>query len=358
MHENCYENKRKGHLMKIRKITYVSILIFFSVFGLRSLALTSCGKKDLSDQMGPIRRQGNVGWCYANVAADLISYKYRFSWSKGKQASAVWIAILNNYNLKLANGQSGHHYIFNQAGFISDGLKFSSVAGYACPSELDDIFLRGGASSDVNQKFRTFEKLHELFQDRNKNETMCLQYESFLNSQLNGSSILNLLSRTQIEQALALDFDQSAFQIAASSCSLLRLPVSFSTDDYITTTEKSPRFFDVDKKMIVSERPDLIKIINQNLWLNNPVGIGFYVRLIKPMNQIENSAEGHAALIVGREFKDGVCQYKVRNSWGLGCVHSDGTAKYNTIVSCENDGHFWVKEMDLKKELDSITYFK
>jgi hypothetical protein len=59
----------------------------------------------------------------------------------------------------------------------------------------------------------------------------------------------------------------------------------------------------------------------------------------------------HAAMIVGREFRDGACKYLVRNSFGPGCEQY--AKPYSDEKNCEN-GSFWITEKDFNETVKYI----
>src|SRR4051812_42242013 len=56
----------------------------------RYLKKTECAAFDVSEKMGPIRKQGSAEWCWAMVAADLIGYSQNLT--PKNQVSAIDVA--------------------------------------------------------------------------------------------------------------------------------------------------------------------------------------------------------------------------------------------------------------------------
>lgn len=66
-----------------------------------------CDEKDLSADFGPVRDQSNIGWCYANVAADMMTYQYKKELS-GARVSAGYVALaFNEVMFKKPNDDAG-----------------------------------------------------------------------------------------------------------------------------------------------------------------------------------------------------------------------------------------------------------
>jgi hypothetical protein len=65
-------------------------------FGIPALVQAEgCSFRDVSVEIGPVRSQGDIGWCYANAAADLLSFHYRNE-LHGQPVSALYTALLFN----------------------------------------------------------------------------------------------------------------------------------------------------------------------------------------------------------------------------------------------------------------------
>ncbi|MCR9205672.1 MAG: hypothetical protein NXH75_13900, partial [Halobacteriovoraceae bacterium] len=99
----------------------------------------SCGDVDYRNQMPSIRNQTDVGWCYANAAADLVSFK------EGEAVSAVDIALQNNHyknKKKLTKGLS------QVLGRDEEGtLRFDFQSIMDTAQSLDDATLKSNCSN-------------------------------------------------------------------------------------------------------------------------------------------------------------------------------------------------------------------
>jgi hypothetical protein len=107
----------------------------------------------------------------------------------------------------------------------------------------------------------------------------------------------------------------------------------------------------------------LFRTIDQQLDQNNPVAVDYYMSFFNGWNRSIESDERHASVIVGREMKNGVCKYKLRNSWGDQCRSSDGSNKYKNpdfdakTGGCEN-GNLWVSKDQFRHYLYGVTYIE
>jgi hypothetical protein len=122
----------------------------------------------------------------------------------------------------------------------------------------------------------------------------------------------------------------------------------YTQGDYgakVTDTRGYTLFAELDKQLSQGKRP---------------VGIGVHADFLQnnldPTNQ---SGAGHAMIAIGRRWKvtgenQGVCQYKIRNSWG---VNEQG--EYSKFVDAPYDGkadYMWLDEELLSKNLLHVYY--
>lgn len=359
----------------------IPLTLAFS-FAIANGSTSTRGDEDYSELLGPVRTQGNIGWCYANAAADLISYQYRNEW-RGFQASATWIAF--HYNLS-ENREKPGTFIFREGGDIEDAIRYAAAYKYSCPRQLDTILMENGMDIPLKQKLYSLEELQKKYKDRNASLQSMQDYEGYLNIRLDLKSIIGLMPRPQLEAALDLPINQSAIAIANATCEEFKqyfpmnIAVSSTNPDVKQILNRKADYYDENLKdwiryeadkngwfrfdrptrtLIPAKPLDLIERINEQIDNKNVVGIGYYFDLI---SHNPDDKDGHASVIVGRRFRNGSWQFKIRNSWGPGCTVGAGATKKKIygpkVVECEESGHVWVTAKDLNASLDSITYFK
>jgi hypothetical protein len=332
------------------------LLITFSL-ATRAADIVSCSDKDFSQELGEVRKQGNIGWCYANAAADLISYKFRKQWN-GFQASAIWIAF--GYNYKQNSSDPGN-YIFTEGGDIGSAIAYAAEYGYSCPRQFDNIFYNGGYHLEIKEKLHKAEDIKLLFDKRLKSPQDLALYQNYIKNLRDTDSIIKRLSDAELENALKLDINLAVIEIAKQVCAPYRLPMSIDRHADLGRYYKSDKEYydDVLKKRIYNSSPPLMEILDRQITNGNAVGIGYTFDLI---STDPKDMDGHASVIVGRRSRGASCQYKIRNSWGPGCSYVSGGKTYprygKKVVECVEDGHVWVNAKDLKASLDSITYLR
>ncbi len=320
------------------------------------LAEAYCSTEDMSAELGEVRSQGNIGWCYANTAADLISYKYRKQWN-GFQASAIFIAL--GYNYKQNSSEPGS-YIFTEGGDIRAAINYANEIGYSCPRPLDNVFVLGGFNLEIKQKLYIAEKLKSLFDKRLTSSDGWKAWRDYLYDLQQKKSIISRISEEDLEKALALELNLAVVEIAKGICQPYKdnMKISIQKSDIGRYFSDDTEYYDDVLKQRVMKKPDLMELIDRQITAKNVVGIDYEIKLI---SKDPKDSDSHASVIVGREMRAGQCYYKIRNSWGPECGFEDATGKviprYNAKVEC-SEGHVWVKGTDLKANLSSIAYIR
>jgi hypothetical protein len=104
---------------------------------------------------------------------------------------------------------------------------------------------------------------------------------------------------------------------------------------YGDTTIKTPGF-----------QTDILQLLNTTQPL--PIGVSFDGAILTKPGVMHY---GHAAIIIGKEIKDGVCQLIIRDT--LGCERSEWEKlKYSCV-----DGQIWVPIDEFAKSVTRITWF-
>jgi hypothetical protein len=109
----------------------------------------SCGDVDLrGDKLGPVRNQGERGWCYANTAADLLSY------ALGEPTSAFATALSR---INRSNRFNPFNYCFpkypksilkaTKSGYIDKAIKTSINEGLCLEKKLSS---EDNAEANIN----------------------------------------------------------------------------------------------------------------------------------------------------------------------------------------------------------------
>jgi hypothetical protein len=297
------------------------------------------------------KNQDRLGWCYASVAAELISHRL------GRPVSQVDLAVSYNQDIQASPGKRTIRKIqetlgmnvknFNgalQGGWVEDALKDARKYG-VCPSERITSFLPESDSESDNQQLRTLilalGKTGESLRSGSLNRDQFIQgvecfnemgmityYRSYFPG-LDFGLLYDVLTETA-----GRDVNEVFFRLAQKHCEGHRI--------------RLPKI-----QVMPIGRQNLFTGIDSQLKKGNPVGLGFHAQMMK---LDAPRLAGHAATIIARKFIDGECRYLMRNSWGSECL---GAYRDELVDYCEpKSGSVWVPESLIQKYMKSATYIK
>lgn len=317
----------------------MSWYLFFAIFSL-SIFAEECSPVDLREShrlTTQVRNQGNISWCYAHTAADLVQYHYN-----SLPLSAADIAI--NYSSVLAakfihhlmnivtyRGQRPTVFMEPQTGFIKYALEQSFEQGFCPRNILPDQTIRkitfeSGTYSEVDYGRAMFDILKNIQPAVKRRDTKFDYMYEFPGLPLN--NLVTILDRSERQKV----FDNVANQI----CKTHRLHF--------------------EKPQIIQKirGTQLFTSINQQLDKNNIVGIDYNSALLHDRSKASSSLGSlHTSTIIGKRWNERLlsCEYLVRNSYGPECQNYDPT------YSCEQ-GNIWIPRQFLEKSIFLITYLK
>lgn len=371
---------------------------------------------DLRSEMGPLRDQDSIGWCYGFTGADLLShYLYKTQArevvgpdknadyrSRAYAVSGVGLSVFFNrrknaqYFLNVEKVKSSSELakkykknVVPETGSIDAAIRAAKSDGFCfekdLPSENFGYVLDNRCA--VKGKCDLGEMLKIVF-DEAESGINCLPKPAI-------KKFFPLLTETRIRYILTFSERMSAIdRLAGAACKKQFKKHLFSENEpaikYHTLNDpKSPRFKPEYEKHTVDE---LLKDINEALDRGTPVGIAYYSDFLVK----ENAGEGspHASSLVGKRFNPETCEveYILRNSWGAHCdLYNMENPKFanctvetkketdpkiifakmrkcreefppisrNPRVSCDpENGNAIVRKSDLKKYLYGITYIE
>jgi len=319
---------------------------------------SQCSEVDLRSEMGPIRDQGDKGWCYANAAADLLSFKHRQE-LHGQQVSAAYTALTYLRNIYGSIGDGG---------FVSGAVLASEEYGI-CPRTIEDRVEQTGLS-----KLTLKERLDALKQfkldydlasqdDPKAAKRFMDRYRQYINSksmvaQMPYKILTNVLtnstSRTFIDE------------LGKNICSD-QIKIPHEKYELVFDTKMASEPFDIsllNQKVHVpalewnpiSLNKDFIATINQQLSNNNIVAIDYFSHFLLTnfLKDPYTPQDGlHASVLVGRRWnsQSNSCEYLIRNSWGNQCN------SYEVKQNCEA-GNIWVPERVLRYNLYAYIFME
>lgn len=292
----------------------------------------NCSPVDLASEMGPIRNQGDIGWCYANAAADLLSYRYRKELN-GQSVSALYTALLFNKAVYEKTGISRFSpKTIEESGSVALSLQLAMRNGF-CPRTKDNQFMSFGEKTSLEKKLKIGLNLKRLYDQKKysdlKSQIAILRSKNSIISEIPDHRLYKILEASTAENFLK--------NIADELC---------EGEKFFPSTES-----DVDLLALPSLSPvkwPLFAKINHELSRRRPVAITYFASFFESWASPLEQSDRHASVIVGRELRGEQCYYKIRNSWGSGCTGYRNPDLKG--VNCDQ-GHLWVSEEKFKKYL-------
>lgn len=317
----------------------------------------SCSDVNVADQLGPIRDQGNIGWCYANVAADLITFHYQLA-LHGQQASAGYVALtFNEYRLHKPNVD---------AGLISPATVFSQFNGI-CPQSFQDEALKNSPFKTIREQIDALVAFKEEY---DKRKTLKLDTSNFtiLDTYRNSKSYINFFSDQELQDLLdtstVSNFPRKLAQrLCKSRLIYVRPDLKIRAQTGFIEGWKNflPNIFKTRKYVPAPlvGRADLIKEIHEELDKDNFVALSYVTRIFyDPTSERYKKAGLHASGIVGRRWnkQDKVCEFKLRNSWGKTCASYTNPELKG---KCDpQTGYVWIPDSIMQRTVSDVVYFK
>lgn len=369
---------------------------------------------DLRSEMGPLRDQDSIGWCYGFTSADLLThylYKTRAievirpdrnaDYRSGKFAvSAVGISTFFNRMMKgdylkgvvaKDSNELAIKYKKNvvaESGLIVEALNIAKKSGFCFEKDLPSENFGYVQDSRCAQKGKCNldEMLKIVFDETDVKTCNSLLKIQKLFPSLTARTINTILLFTEKENAIN--------RLAATACKKRFSSSFFQEDQPVIKNEtlndpKNPKF----NSKYQSRTPlELLETADEALDKGTPAGIIYFAGFL--LNPDEKKSSPHASSLVGKRFNPKTCEveYILRNSWGNSCdiynVENPNYAKCtndtrslanaeiiyakmhacreanppiarNPNVLCDSSsGYAYVKKSDLLKNIYGTTYIK
>ncbi|WP_413575925.1 C1 family peptidase [Bdellovibrio sp. HCB290] len=279
----------------------------------------TCTNVDFSKEMGPIRNQDSVGWCWAFTSADLLSYKTK------QRISAADIA----YTVKYDHEKIGKDVsdLVGKGTHVHNALNAMAKSGLCPESSIP-------SEDNVNSEYI------ELLTKLQKMGSIGIATPEALDCSSTLLSVKTLfpnLSPNEMAAVVQKSKSTNLIKNLANASCKKRFHIKYET----WIAQK-----DADNPM------ELMDSIDQQLSNKNPVAITYDASGLINRRDFEEY-KSHASNLVGRRFneKTGQCEYLLRNSWGRSCD------QYDFHYSCK-EGNVWVPKTDLIKRTVLATYVK
>ncbi len=297
-----------------------------------------------------MRDQDTIGWCYAFVAADLISNKI------GKEVSAVDIA--QTYNKGSISEMFGFDESEIESGIAVDATNLAMEKGLCLESQVkseDFAFSKNGG--DLLEELKSIEKLYDQYYDRTTYSKYFLRFkkEGRDLDQADTHFYKDLLCSKIDEEwrgvfpNVSIETLISIFSKASSSNKAIDGLIEASCKKRIKPKQKFKlkeirhNYFP-DGKLLMSE-------VDKQLEKGDIVGVAYNSDILE--DKYETSDGRHASSIVARKFNDktGSCEYLLRNSWGSGCW------TYDKSYKCE-DGNVWIPQEYMTEAIYGVQFYE
>lgn len=301
---------------------------------------------DLRNEVGPIRDQGSIGWCYAFVASDLLTQYLRkrgeitgdpsnknlsvspigmASWYNKKSYKDYYKDIwkfdskqLQQYNekmdalYKMQDKEWDPKKVVPEAGTVGECLNETFIHGYCLESDAPSESFNTVFASYCLEKNICASSLEDLFNfiydrarfDKNDINAFCTFYD------ITQAAYPNIPEKILKDILSKTTRDRVFYDLAAAACKK-KIKIQNSNQNLVQT---------ISIKEDINEPADkLIVAMDHALDSGSIVGVSYYSKMLKEKNAPKE--DEHASAIVGKFFDKGTCEvrYVLRNSWGPSC---------------------------------------
>lgn len=330
----------------------------------------TCSTKDFKSELGPVRDQGSVGWCFAYVTADMLTQKLRklnpkkfakeqvsaadvtFQYFKNPPNhkiipytdSSYWAARIQDreqVKIEERNNDVRNYGIFDnfQGGFIDLSI-------YSYPIETKGVCLEKDLSSKrgipmdllLGINFEYSDKARSCYQNADSEKALVE-----LRNKIWEEHIDHQCKRTTVNLKKSI----------RSVDGWTHAP-KFSGDgtvEFFSENEKGQ-----SQNLTSRVRSELRDVVNEGLDNGSIVGIGItpaFLMNAESRDKMLRDNIRHEVSIVARQKLGNQCMYQIRNSWGEDCK------LYNEHFQGQCDkGNIWVSEEELFPHMMRAHYLQ
>jgi hypothetical protein len=316
------------------------LILIFSIFS-GSLSFANekdCSPIDLRSQMGEVRDQGDIGWCYANTAADLLSFEFRDQ-LQGREVSAIYMALIFNKTfIGKSNFEGGSAFLTLET--------YLHNQDYLCLRTDDQKVMSNGLKIPLKEKLEELRLFKAKYDAQVENPALWndffLEWEKIKKSRsylfsMGDKKLLELLAHSHSE-----DF---AKNIANTLCG----------QNFTPFVQKSS--LKVIPALIPWIQTKALIPLNSQLGKHNIVGYAYRASVLTDPNSSQDWGSAHYSVLIGRKWNknSNQCEYLIRNSWDKDC----SSYAHSPIFKDRCDaGHIWMPENILTKSMIGLSYFK
>lgn len=313
---------------------FVLFVVVFSISQLLFADEGNCSHRDFRNELPPIRNSSSTNWCFAYTSADLLSQKlkvnisaidlgYGFVEAKEKKENSQTgiVAALSRFF------STPTMFPLLQGGFVDQAIQSRQDVGFCREEDLPSRNLEGHESL-----FALYDSIRKFVEKSDNKKGLCTN-----------SQILKQFPKVQLNEMqeilLNAKAHEVAFELAKKSCKNRIIPEEKLEIEYASKSrfESTEAFWGA---------------VSNNISENRILAVSLNYYALKGLEGEKFS--NHSVTLVGRKW-DPVrkkCTYLVRNSEGNNC------SLYSPNYICESDGHVWIPEEILMKNISTMTSLK
>ncbi len=309
------------------------ILGFFASGGYAAEGAGECSFVDLRPKAAlQMRNQGDISWCYAHTAADLLQFASGFS----EPVSAADIAVQYNKGLwprfyRWVNGT-----LVPETGFVAIALRKAAESGSCRESDFpSDFWVRvdsGQGAPKLGKK------------------TLNVAISEILDLQrLVRSGIFKASAELPFHYEFPGVGREEFFSVLKNNP---RQQVLEGLREKACDGNRSPYPFGIESITMHVRGPGMFRRFHEDLESGRPLALDYFYGVLENSSRIKKRlADLHTSIVLGQRFDpaSGECQYLIKNSYGESC------GSYDPKWECQG-GYLWIGEGALREA--SVSYVR
>lgn len=283
------------------------IFVLFLIISNLSFAQSKCSKAEVDTQYMPKNNdQGNLRWCFAYSAADILSYFEKIP--------------LSSYSI------ATNHHSFNQ--YDKPITEIGSVTGEAI---VRATYSKGLClENETDFTGGDWGKLSEFI------------------AKIESGNIIELgFTCLKKDKETTIDLIENVQKILEAIPPNQRIAAIFEMTCKNPYQLKNKYNVKMSHRLYVGQEK-VMEDLDKALDSNEPVSIGYDIDLVLKKDEDEHRPYLHASTIIGRRWNEATskCEYLIKNSWGNECPKK-------IKIDCTN-GNFWASREKLQSSIDLI----
>lgn len=280
--------------------------------------------------------QDSIGWCYAYAASDLLTVE------AGEPVSPVHVGAIFNKKVSNSNLWKLYFSIHNtlspkeedigvyEGGYIKSAIIDTMKNEKVCSYKNLPYFKGYGTKIRSLVKFLELQK-QKIAENKISEEKACKIIKDDLEE-----IFPNQIDDKIVQSIVRDDLNLALEQLVSSNCSNSYLPLKIKgvrdlTRPHLQVKEKRRNENKLAERDYLRAMEHYKDKINSVLTAGKPMGLTYNLK------HVTKTDGYHASTVMGRQWRNGRCEFKIRNSWGTSCEY------YNHDMDCTR-GSFWVSD--------------